>query len=327
MRFLQNLTLAAAVCGLSTMAFATGGTQNPGSLLVFPSFENGRGEETFITVTNTNSDFTPTVGTLFAGTVDVEYVYIDGFDCFEFNRTRRLTPNDTITIETGLDNPNDAEGYLYVFAKNPLNGQAISWNWLIGEERVNEGGSQDEYDVNPYTFVAVGAQGSNTDLNNDHQRQLNGTEYEAGPDQLLFPRFVGQDGSDESELILINLTGGGRFTAIVDFLIYNDNEEVFSAQVSVECWDEFDLDEISGIFTEDFLELSNNNPNEEVNGDEYGWFRLNGNIAFSSADSELDPMILGLLVEEIDSGLGADLPYSTGTQTNGELLSHSIFHP
>lgn len=319
---------AAALSSLSLGARATGaaGIPEPGSLLLYPIFESERGEDTIITVTNTNSDNTP-VGQLSAGTVDVEFVYINRVNCQEFNRTRRLTPNDSLTVSARLDNPNERQGYLYVFAKSPTTGQAISFNHLIGVERIFNGNIDEDYDTSPYTFKAIGALGTATDLNSDNLRQLNGLEYEAGPASLLLPRFVGQDGQDESELVLINLTGGARFTAIVDFLVYNDNEEVFSAQVSFVCWTQLDLEEISGVFDQGFLAATNDNPNEQVNGDEYGWMRINGSIAFSSADSENDPLILCLLKENIGTGDGAELPYGTGSQANGELLSHSIFHP
>ncbi len=334
MKFLPNMAITAvALSGLSLGAFASAGAPEPGSLLLFPLFENGRGDDTYITVTNTNSDFNQ-VGNLFAGTVDVEFVYINGEDCFEFNRTRRLTPNDSITVSVFLDNPNEREGYAYVFAKSPTSGQAISWNWLIGISRIDEGGADEDFDVNPYVFKSPIAQGGATDVNADGLRNLDGVEYEAGPDHLLVPRFVGQGGNDksqggndESELILINLTGAAQFTAVVDFLVYNDNEEVFSTQYSFTCWDDVDLLDISGLFSETFLESTNNNPNEQVDGDEFGWFRMDGRIAFSSADSEADPMILSLLIEKIDSGDGGELPFTTGTQTNGELVSQSVFHP
>jgi hypothetical protein len=328
MSFLLKTTFsAAALCGLSLAAAANGGIPEAGSLLLFPTFENERGEDTIITVTNTNGDHTPTVGTLTAGTVDVEFLYINHYDCHEFNRTRRLTANDSITVSVRLDNPNEREGYVYVFAKSPTTGQAISWNWLIGIERTVEGGGQDEdFDTNAYVFKAIGAQGTPTDVNSNGLRDLNGVEYDAGPDILLFPRFVGQGGGNESELVLINLTGAAQFTAIVDFLIYNDNEEVYSAQYSFFCWDEVDLDDITGIFTESFLDSTGNNPLEHINNREYGWFRINGNVAFSTADSVQDPMILALLTENIGPGDGGELPFGRGTQTNGELLSQSIFH-
>jgi hypothetical protein len=325
MKFLPNMALTAmTLTSLSLGAFASAGAPEPGSLLLFPTFENGRGEDTYITVTNTNGDNTQ-VGNLLAGTVDVEFVYINGYDCFEFNRTRRLTPNDTITVSAHLDNPNERQGYVYVFAKSPTSGQAISWNHLIGIERIVEGGSDEDFDTNPYVFKSPLAQGAATDSNGDGERNLDGVEYDAGPDELLVPRFHGQDG-DESELVLINLTGAAQFTAVVDFLVYNDNEEVFSAQVNFVCWEDFDLLDISGVFGETFLDTTNNNPNEQINGDEFGWFRMDGRIAFSSADSVLDPMILSILSENIGVGDGGELPFSSGSQDNGELLSLSVFH-
>jgi hypothetical protein len=295
-------------------------------------FDNTRGATTFLTVTNTNADSTP-VGTLQAGTVDVEFVYINYLNCQEFNRTRRLTPNDTITVDTKLDNPNQVQGYAYAFAKSPTTGAAISWNWLIGQARYFGAISPHDFDLDPYVFKAPGAQGSNTDVNGNGLRDLDGVEYEAAPDRILVPRFFGQvppfpsDVSDSS-LILINLSGAAQFTAIVDFLVYNDNEEVFSAQYSFRCWAKVRLSSISGVFDNAFLQSTNNNLNESLGGVlETGWYRLNGDIAFSSAASIQDPAILAVQTEAIiGMGQGADLPFVTGTQTNGDLVSHSIFN-
>lgn len=315
---------AAALCGMSLSSFASAGAPEAGSLLLYPCFDSNRGSLTLITVTNTNADFTQ-VGTLLAGTVDVEFVYINKHDCLEFNRTRRLTPNDTLTVRASDDNPNQREGYVYVFAKSPLTGAAISWNWLIGISQVDSAvGSA--VDINPYVFKAIGAQGAATDANSDGLRQLDGVEYEAAPDRILVPRFFGQGAGDDSKLVLINLTGGGRFTAIVDFLIYNDNEEVFSAQYDFQCWKKVDLDRINGAFDNVFLQSTNHNPLESVTGVETGWFRMNGRLAFSTADSENDPAILSALFEGYIGSTG-ELPFTVGTQTNGELVSHSVFHP
>ncbi|MBL8863710.1 MAG: hypothetical protein JNK02_17095 [Planctomycetes bacterium] len=331
MKLLPKMALAAAaISGLSLSAFAGAGAPEAGSLLLYPCFDSNRGSDTIITVTNTNADFAQ-VGQLFAGTVDVEFVYIQKYDCLEFNRTRRLTPNDTLSVLARLDNPNQREGYVYVFAKSPITGAAISWNWLIGIGQIDSAvGSA--VDVNPYVFKAVGAQGANTDVNSDGLRNLDGVEYEAAPDRILVPRFFGQQdqamslGSGaQSKLVLINLTGAARFTAVVDFLIYNDNEEVFSAQYDFRCWKKVDLDRISGAFTQSFLLSTNHNPLESILGTETGWFRMNGNLAYSSADSVQDPAILSALFEELHGATG-ELPFVSGTQTNGELVSQSVFH-
>ncbi|MBL8863711.1 MAG: hypothetical protein JNK02_17100 [Planctomycetes bacterium] len=323
MKFLPKMALAAAaISGMSLSAFAGAGAPEAGSLLLYPCFDSNRGSDTIITVTNTNADFAQ-VGQLFAGTVDVEFVYINKHDCQEFNRTRRLTPNDTLSVLARLDNPNQREGYVYVFAKSPTTGAAISWNWLIGIGQVDSAvGSA--VDVNPYVFKAVGAQGANTDVNSDGLRNLNGVEYEAAPDRIMVPRFFGQ-GPARSELVLINLTGAARFTAVVDFLIYNDNEEVFSAQYDFRCWKKVDLDRVSGAFTNTFLQTTNHNLLEQILGVETGWFRMNGNLAYSSADSVIDPAILSALFENLLGATG-ELPFVSGTQANGELVSQSVFH-
>jgi hypothetical protein len=159
MRFLPTLALVAtAISSLSLSANAGAGAPEPGSLLVYPLFDSSRGSRTFITVTNTSDDMnTLPAGQLLAGTVDVEFVYINGDNCLEFNRTRRLTPNDTLTVDSALDNPNMVHGYLYVFAKSPTTGKAIAWNHLIGQCRFYGNIKAEDYDVNPYTFKAIGA--------------------------------------------------------------------------------------------------------------------------------------------------------------------------
>jgi hypothetical protein len=320
MKLLPKIASAAALCGMSLSAFASAGAPEAGSLLLFPCFDSNRGSDTIITVTNTNADFNQ-IGQLYAGTVDVEFVYIQKHDCQEFNRTRRLTPNDTISVLARLDNPNQREGYVYAFAKSPLSGAAISWNHLIGISQVDSAAGS-AVDINPYVFKAIGAQGAATDVNSDGLRNLDGVEYEA--DRLLIPRFIAQ-GPAESTLVLINLTGAGRFTAVVDFLIYNDNEEVFSAQYDFRCWKKVDLEDINGAFSQSFLATTNHNVNENIHGDETGWMRINGNLAYSSADSVSNPAILAALFENYD-GVTGELPFTQGTQTNGELVSQSVFH-
>ncbi len=329
MKLFPKMALAAAaISGMSLSAFANAGAPEAGSLLLYPCFDSNRGSQTLITVTNTNADFNLAGGTLFAGTVDVEFVYIEEETCLEFNRTRRLTPNDTLTVIARDDNPNQREGYVYVFAKSPTTGAAISWNWLIGIGQVDSAVGT-AVDINPYVFKAVGAQGAATDANSDGLRNLNGVEYEGSPDRLQIPRFVGQGGgaAAESVLVLINLTGAARFTAVVDFLIYNDNEEVFSAQYSFKCWEKVDLLSINGAFDNTFLrDLTNDNVNETLGGNvETGWMRLNGNLAFSNSDSVSNPAILAALFENYRGNTG-ELPFTTGVQLNGELVSQSNFH-
>jgi hypothetical protein len=325
-----SLTIAGLACaGFAASAHAGQGV--PGSLLVFPNFDNTRGDLTLYTVTNTSDDQVN-------GTINVEFVYINWLNCQEFNRTRMLTPNDEISVLTKFDNPNMQKGYCYVFAKSKTTGAAIKFDHLVGCELVIEalqGLHAANYTLNPWAFKAGDAlaEGANTDLNSNGLRDLNGLEYEKAPDRLDFPRFLGQGGPliASDNLILINLTGGAQFTAVVDLLVYNDNEEVFSAQYAFQCWAKVDLGDISNLFYNDFL-LTTNHASGEVFGpppgtfNETGWFRVNGNTAYSTAVQFADPAILAAQIETI--GLifgGATLPFTEGTQSNGSLLSHNLF--
>jgi hypothetical protein len=325
-----SLTIAGLACvGFAASAHAGQGV--PGSLLVFPNFDNTRGDLTLYTVTNTSDDQVN-------GSINVEFVYINGYNCQEFNRTRTLTPNDEISVLTKYDNPNMQKGYAYVFAKSKTTGAAVKFDHLIGSELVLEGPQGihiANYTLNPWVFKAGDAlaEGANTDLNTNGLRDLDGLEYEKAPDRLEFPRFLGQHGPllASDNLVLINLTGGAQFTAVVDFLVYNDNEEVFSAQYSFQCWARVPLLDISGVFLNDFLLSTNQNPNEVFNGgnpvSEFGWFRIDGNVAMSSAASFPDPAILAartMLLGLPTSAEPASLPFGIGTQTNGSLLSHNL---
>jgi hypothetical protein len=336
----SSLALAGvAFAGLALSASADS-LDRTGSLLLNPLFDNNRGGIYTITVTNTNSDTTPLPqGLLLAGTVDVEFVYINGYTCLEFNRTRRLTPNDTITVTTLFDNPNQADGYVYVFAKSPTTGKAIKWDYLAGDAFHVAPGLVGGVDIPPVVFKggAALANGANTDVDNDGVRDLNGNEYEQVSDELLVPRFAAHvsDGFSRPEVLLIGLTGKS-FTTIINFLIYNDNEEVFSAQYSFDCWDRVKLKDINGAFTQDFLLTTNHNVNEYVplsnpaavipSTLEYGWFRMDGAVAFSSAASVSDPAFMACRIERfIESHIsGASLPYGLGEQANGDLVQQGV---
>ncbi len=336
----SSLALAGvAFAGLALSASADS-LDRTGSLLLYPLFDNNRGGIYTISVTNTNSDTNPGSGQLLAGTVDVEFVYINGSDCLEFNRTRRLTPNDTLTVTTRFDNPNQTEGYVYVFAKSPTTGKAIKWDWLAGDSFHVAPGIVGGVDIPPVVFRAASglASGANTDVDNDGVRDLNGNEYEKVSDELLVPRFVAHfDGVSRPELLLIGLTGKS-FTTIVNFLIYNDNEEVFSAQYAFDCWDRVRLESINGAFTQSFLQTTNHTANEfvAITGNqmetvptplEYGWFRMDGAVAFSTAASVSDPAFMAVRIERFLMGAvaGASLPYGLGEQANGDLIQHGPF--
>ena len=305
-----------------------------GSLLLFPEFDNREAVVSILTVTNTNCTFT---GNPFTENVAVEYVYIDGDDCSEFNLTTTLTPCDTLTVVTNYHNPEDEQGYVYVFAKSVTTGEPIVHNHLIGQTLIVNGYDSFEYATNAVSFRGVG-DGTFTDLDSDGIRDLDGVEYEEAPEEILIPRFLGQDdelGNNESSssrslrswLVLVNLTGGAAFTTTIDFLIYNDNEEVFSSEHTFECWTKEYLLDISGIFGNQFLKLGTNENPLEILGAPYlesGWFKMDGAVAQSTSVAIEDPAFYGVLVEKIGNYAVADLPFELCHQTNGDLLPRSI---
>lgn len=316
----------------------------PGSLLLFPRFDNRPNTITVVTVTNTNCDFTQGPGPLLNGTVDVEYVYIGRYgangtelDCLETNRTRRLTPCDTITLLTRFDNPNVERGFLYVFAKDPQSGQAIVWNHLIGQalyvgsDAIDEDPAEDALNARP--FLGIGAERTPTDQDGDGIRDLDDVEYSEAPDEILIPRFLGQDAdgkeghsSFHSRLVLVGLSGGSQFTTQVLILFYNDNEVTYSTQYTFRCWDDPRLTEIDGGFLETFLDSEENNPNEILGATdkESGWMRIDGQIATSSADAITDPAIYAVLFERFGTWVVCDLPWELCTQDNGDLFPNGV---
>lgn len=313
-----SVLAALAASALAPAARADG--RNPGSLLVFPEFDNTQGRATLLTLTNVNPDVEH-------GTVRVEIVFIDATNeaspsCTETNATITLTPNDTFTFLASALNPNSQRGYAYAFAKD-AEGRAIAFDWLIGDDLLFDGVSTFDYSINPYAFRAMRGFGQPTDVDNDGLRDLNGIEYEAAPDRIIVPRFLGQSPAFQSQLVLINLTGGAQFNASVHFLVYNDNEEVFSKDFEFRCWTRRPLLAIANTFDQNFLaSYTTHAPNEMLGlpALETGWFEMNGGIAYSTSAQFVDPAILGFLIERSGPYGGAELAFDMGRQTNGDLL-------
>ncbi|MEW6742918.1 MAG: hypothetical protein AB1486_09175 [Planctomycetota bacterium] len=325
---MKRLSLnALMVMGLAASSvFAQG--REPGSLLVFPVFDNQTALATVVTVTNVNSDVSlnPDTG-LAAGTIKAHFIYVNGLTCQETNRDELLTPNDTISVITAAHSAGSPLGYLYVYAKHPLQEMPVKFDWLIGTMMAVDGVNLFEYSMNAWSFkAAVGlAELANTDLDADGIRDFDGTEYAMVPDEMLYPRFFGQGGAVESELLLVDLTGT-QFSSTLDLLIYNDNEYEFSAEYTFSCWSRKPLAEISGAFTQAFLASTDNDPDELVGlpALELGWFRIDGGMASSTTKSIEDPAFLTGLVERINQLGGAELPFHQGTQDNGDLLPRGV---
>ena len=333
---IRNALIGGFMCAaLSSAAHAD---LRAGSLVMFPEFDNTPGSVHLLTLTNTSA----------TESVVVEMIYIDGDDCGEFNRHIELTPYDTITVLTSAHNPAMTKGYAYAFAKDAVGGDPISFNYLTGSSfQINGGwlGGQlgdvaPARSLPPFVFQATGDEGEVTESNGDGLRNLDGTEYEPLPDRVVIPRFMGQGssfgaggtggqyGGFTSRLYAIGLTGGTRFETTIDFLVFNDNEEVFSAEYSFGCWSATDLEQISGTFSRLFLATATNHDPNEILGfprAESGWMIIDGAVANSATTTYQDPAVLFLLAETPAGGdTVAHLPYFEGEQDNGSLLARSL---
>ena len=286
----------------------------PGSLLLFPKYDNRSAQRTLFTVTNTHP----------SQSIDVHFVFRDGTTCLEFNYSERLTPKDTITLLTRAVNPTANQGYAYAYAQSTTTGQPIVFNHLIGQALAIDGITTFEYALDAVSFEGIGnGMNTNTDVDSDGRRDLDGLEYAQAPDQILIPRFLGQTEVSASEFVFVDLTSGPAFQTVVDYLVYNDNEEAFSGQYQFRCWQCITLTNLAGSFSNAFLSgLSSNDPKEiqGLPGFETGWVRFDGRIAFSNFTQIDDPAIYVVLIERHAGYAAADLPYEVCSQDNGSLL-------
>lgn len=316
------------LAGLSSTVLASNG-RNPGSLLLYPEFDNRVGNVTVLTVTNVDTDMAADLH------IKAEFVYVgvnlDTNVCSEDNFTEDLSPGDTFTCLTDVHNPNADWGYVFIYAKE-LNfpNAAIKHNFLTGNIITLDGVAglfNFEYSLNPVSFqasdgVAIGADGN---------LKLDNVNYTAVGSQILIPRFFGQVANRVSELILIGLTGGPSAETVVDLLIWNDNEEIFSGEYTFNCWERVFLADISGIFKNDFLSMYTNDDPDELEGYpavETGWMQIVGAQYTVGQVSEEDPAVYAVLVEHIGLfGMG-DLPFETGPdRTNGWLHRNPTPNP
>lgn len=285
----------------------------PGSALIYPEFDNRPGRATVFTITNTDP----------SASVRVHYVFLRSTDCVEFDRSELLTPNDTFSAVTANFVPGSTRGWFYAFAQHATTGRAISRNRLIGMESVFDGVATTSYSLAAIAFRSPLATDIPTDLDSDGTVDLDGQEYAAFAEEVLIPRFIGQTANYREELILIPLTGGDEFTSSVRFLIFNDNESVFSASYNVNCWARVPLTSISSAFSNSFLISSPDDPDEHLGIYETGWFLVDGGSATSGSATLPDPAILAVLISP-EAGGGPTLPFGRGTQTNADLSPTSF---
>lgn len=300
---------------ISITAIATAERGAPGSLLIFPEYDNRPGALTMVTVTNTNLQ----------DTILVEYNYVGEGSCSVTPYIEVLQPGDQLSLMTFAHHDSDDRGYLYVFARGFVG--PLAFDYLVGSSMAMGVFGHLYEGMEPFAYRAgEGLQDfEDTDLDGDGLRDFDGLEYEPSPNTLHIPRFFGQVGGEyESELILINLTGAAQFDTRIDFQIYNDDADKYSATHVFSCWERVALADISSIFKDSVLRNStSHDPAEPVGmtGWETGWFQMNSVWANSGQQTIENPAFLATLVGvDDDTSRFAVMPFATGQNTRGSLF-------
>jgi len=327
---MRRITIASlALLGAASIApSALADGREPGSVLIYPIQRSSLlnpGVFNIVNVTNTNR-----AG---SGETDVHFEYVNVTtspspfffaNCNIADRVETLTPADTLSVLTSCHNGGtDVQGYLVVSARNPnLVDTYWSFNHLIGSEQVvSAGGGM--YALNALPFKAIGAQGTDTDLDQDGRRDFDGSEYEGIADELYIDSYIGAVAGD---LVLLTFLGG-EYLVNVNFIIYNDDEFQLSGQYSFSCWTRTPLAQISGFFTEQGLSTTANDPGElDINCDglddfNTGWAIVRPTTALSITSPNVNnPAVLGALANDNGPFMNARLLWeSVAKQFNGQF--------
>jgi len=327
---------------LATVAPAQPRQLEPGSILLYPQVDSrlGAGRGTIINVTNTNSSRIVFPNNLRGGDVRLHYNYVAGTvpwgltDLAEF-----LTPNDTLTVLAGDHNPQMELGFLLVIATDIETETAIDFDYLIGSEIVVDVVGDEIWDLPaiPFKALITGGPRSGTGHfftdplanggNANGAVDFDGIEYDYWPDKLYLDSFHQVSALVTGDLILVSLLGQD-FRISVGFLIYDNEEDVFSRTFDFICWTSVTLDQISNVFRN-----LGGNPNEFRSG----WCRIDGSGAVNlltgviwrneGGSGTYSPPIMGSFVQRMlmapTFGAG-DLLHQTGFQNGNEFPPDNV---
>ncbi len=349
MKALTCFASAALIFGaFAPEALADG--RKTGSVLFYPVHRSGtfgaNPDNWFTIVSVTNTATQPDGPQTLGGSTNVHFEYVnvqpnpggatnplDKFlplGCTIFDRIEFLTPADTLSVLTTCHNAAAApgqEGYVVVSAENPALSPGNAWehDYLMGSSMVLSA-SGVSYIVNaiPFEGIAPGHHGSLTNGSFPYTLCFDGTSgnYEKAPNTLMTD-FVA---AANSQLALINLTGGPFIENRLYFAVYNDNEQPLSATVNFRCWFDQPLSCVNPLFAEDWLAALPNDPDElditcdGVGDIETGWMSIQSTGTFFSGGQPFDGdgVIIGSITAGNASVRGGHLLWERGSQDNGK---------
>jgi len=274
--FLFCLTLGAGLAA-PALAWDLADTDEPGSVLVFPSVHTGsvqtvdhggvprtRFEISALCPKDQDCSVIPAENGNPFGTVRLRGHWVCGGDasgiCRETDFNLKTTVNGTVTFSTDdlpdpgcPSNPLEEEGgggYLIVWAIDS-SGNAIKFDGLIGDEVIaGSATSARAHSAIPIEAAEALAFLAPTDVNLDGRLDFDGTEYKevTGKVHGSIP-FEGPNVDDESSLIFLTLdvrsNQANPFTS-AGLNFYNEGEQLISSGVNFTCWGEFHLSDLPG---------------------------------------------------------------------------------
>jgi hypothetical protein len=311
----------------------------PGSVLLFPYYNANpaQGAATLISVTNTNGSRMVGPNNYRKGDVVLHYFYVDGDTCRITNRRELLTPNDILTVLASVHNPSMTYGYLYVYAEDPESGDAIQFNYLIGDAIMLDVSANELWSYNAIAFKGVMDEKTSpvrdrndrikTDVianggNANGSVDFNGVEYDFYPDELYLGSFLEERCTLRGRICLVSGLCAD-FQLELMFYFYDNEEDPYSRTFKFRCWECVWLQDISNVVI-----ALGGSPNETPSG----WARINGIRAINVVTGQVwrneipqgtnfDPPFIGIMTERIITAgftVGRLLNWS-GTQNGNEF--------
>jgi len=293
-----------------------------GSILAFPYCTCGF---SFLTITNTNLDRSRVGhnGTIMKGDVKVHIIFIDK-DCNKFDQYIDLTPGETTVIEVMTMVMGSTEGWAYAVACDPVTGNPIDFDYLIGEVWCLPDCINFSADAPAQAFRSLaeehtpsapgGRSGSGhayADFKNSGQADMDNDEYERFPGIHIVPSFIQQGIGFKDRLVLVSPLSKDWIVEI-EVLTFNNNEVVYSRRLNITCCHVILLKDLTAI-TKNLQGTTAEWP--------MGWMQLNPVQAIHKITGQVtsSPAILGVILKDIATQLGATLNLTSNTGRDAVL--------
>ena len=276
----------------------------PGSILIFPLVDATPGRLTVVSITNTNTNRRFVSGMPYReGDVDLllRYIYQDG------SMVENVAQMEAGGVHSFFAQSHAGRvhaGYLYVIARDPFTGEAIDFDFLLGNALVLDLQTQAGFGIEALSFRSLAKENRSptglsplghvySDLGKDGQFYLDGTEFSATYDRITVPvLFEEVTGEIETEIVLLT-TLPSNYRVDVQLELFNNNETGFQVPFHFQVW----MKSTFGALTEvaRMPNLNGVNPTGEIRT---GWARFQATHAIDLLTGQAmnAPGIMGCFV-------------------------------